>query len=149
MNELRRIGLNVAFLQHSGGDEELVENLNDKFKGDIDVFRPQNPLVVKDPLGQARIVLRSRFHGFLGALSAGTPAIGLGWSHKYREMFEQFGMPESLVESAKDLRAVLEWVLANDVNTGVAQKLSGAADALRLQLADMLDTISFDIRDHR
>lgn len=50
--------------------------------------------------GLRRLVARcgcatvSRFHAMVGALALGVPVLVLGWSHKYAEVMEQFGMAE-------------------------------------------------------
>jgi colanic acid/amylovoran biosynthesis protein len=36
----------------------------------------------------------SRFHAMVGALALGKPVVVLGWSHKYAEVMEQFGLGE-------------------------------------------------------
>lgn len=36
----------------------------------------------------------SRFHAMVGALAIGVPVLVLGWSHKYAEVMEQFGLEE-------------------------------------------------------
>ncbi len=48
-------------------------------------------------LGKARFVAGSRFHALVSSLSQGVLCIGAGWSHKYPELFNEFGVPSYLV----------------------------------------------------
>jgi len=57
------------------------------------VVHEPDPRVIKGRIGTAELVVGSRFHALLGALSQGVPAVALGWSHKYEELFADFGVP--------------------------------------------------------
>lgn len=62
------------------------------------VVESQDTLKLKFLLGQVMLVVGSRFHALIAALSQGTPAIGTSWSHKYSALYEEFGCPECLVD---------------------------------------------------
>ncbi len=47
--------------------------------------------VLKAALGQLDLLIGSRFHSLVFALSAGVPCVALSWSHKYRELLDAFG----------------------------------------------------------
>ncbi|MBC2607406.1 polysaccharide pyruvyl transferase family protein [Pelagicoccus albus] len=47
---------------------------------------------LKSQIGSCRVILTSRFHGMIAALSTATPVVVAGWSHKYREVMEMFGL---------------------------------------------------------
>ena len=50
----------------------------------------------------------SRFHAMVGALAIGVPVAVVGWSHKYLEVMEQFGLGEFVFDySAHDPEALL------------------------------------------
>lgn len=53
----------------------------------------------------------SRFHAMVCALSLGKPTVVVGWSHKYREVMEDFGLQEHALDAAEaDLALVLRSV---------------------------------------
>lgn len=45
-------------------------------------------------IGQCRFLVTSRFHAMVFALSRHVPVMLIGWSHKYQEVMEQFGLAE-------------------------------------------------------
>ena len=49
-------------------------------------------------IGRARLLITSRFHGMISGLATGTPTFVVGWSHKYREVLEEFGLGEWAVD---------------------------------------------------
>lgn len=98
VHELRRLDLSPSILLHDVGvDETLVEPLQSSLGKPIPVLREPDPRRLKGILGCARVVVGSRFHALVGALSQGVPCLGVGWSHKYEMLFEDYGCAECLL----------------------------------------------------
>lgn len=53
---------------------------------------------IKAVLGQLDLLVSSRFHSLVFALSQGVPVIALGWSHKYQELLREFGLENSVID---------------------------------------------------
>ena len=51
-------------------------------------------------IGQCRFMVASRFHAMVFALSMQVPVMVVGWSHKYGEVMEQFGLEGYAVDYA-------------------------------------------------
>jgi polysaccharide pyruvyl transferase WcaK-like protein len=73
----------------------------------------------------------SRFHAMVGALSVGLPPVVVGWSHKYREVMEEFGLGGYVLDAheatPEAVMACLE-ALRRDLpahRSRVAEKLEG------------------------
>ena len=49
---------------------------------------------IKSVISNCDILIGSRFHALVFALSEGVPVLALSWSHKYRELLCQFGLEE-------------------------------------------------------
>ncbi len=47
---------------------------------------------LKEEISRYKLCLSSRFHGMIGAIDTETPVLVLGWSHKYVEVLDQFGI---------------------------------------------------------
>lgn len=56
------------------------------------------PAQLKRLFGYVSLVVSSRFHGMVSALGAGTPTVTIGWSHKYQEVLDMFGLGEFCVD---------------------------------------------------
>ncbi len=45
-------------------------------------------------IGKCEALVASRFHAMIGALERGVPVLLVGWSHKYKEVLDMFGLGE-------------------------------------------------------
>lgn len=55
---------------------------------------------LRDLIGRCQVFVASRFHAMVSSLAMGVPTLVIGWSHKYREVLDMFGLAE--------------WALAHD-----------------------------------
>jgi polysaccharide pyruvyl transferase WcaK-like protein len=53
---------------------------------------------IKQVIAAMDVVLVSRFHAMVGALSLGVPVAVLGWSHKYAEVMARFGLEDNVMD---------------------------------------------------
>ncbi len=109
---MREAGLTPILLNHEGQADAnlcqqlIVENPN------LRVLNPTTPVEVKGWIAGARIVICSRFHGCVSALSSGVPCIGTSWSHKYEMLFAEYGQ-NALIQpdtSEDELRCLIAQV---------------------------------------
>ena len=49
---------------------------------------------LREYIGACRFVVASRFHTMIGALQRKVPTLLIGWSHKYQEVLDMFGLGE-------------------------------------------------------
>ncbi len=56
--------------------------------------REMAPEEIRELLGRSRCLVASRFHAMIGALEKCTPVLLIGWSHKYKEVLDMFGLGE-------------------------------------------------------
>lgn len=57
-----------------------------------------NATAIKQVIGLTDVVVVSRFHAMVGALSIGVPPAVLGWSHKYEEVMARFGLEANVLD---------------------------------------------------
>lgn len=101
-------GYKPFFLVHEGReDEELAREAVRPFGSDVPIVTEEDPLNMKGIIGTCKSVVSSRYHGLISALSQGVPSIGTGWSHKYRELFYEYGCPNLLLAPDTDEEQIL------------------------------------------
>lgn len=89
------LGKKPVLMVHEGkSDRTLAEKITRKLGGNIEIIEEESPLALKGIISRCELVVSSRFHGLVSSLSQGVPAIGLGWSHKYHELFSDYGVRE-------------------------------------------------------
>lgn len=59
---------------------------------------------IREYIAHSKFLVASRFHAMIGALEKETPVLLIGWSHKYKEVLDMFGLGQYAVDfSALDL----------------------------------------------
>jgi colanic acid/amylovoran biosynthesis protein len=133
----------VVIVLHSRQEDlTLAEQLSVK-AGGLPLFRHHDPLVVKAVLGRAVLVIGSRFHALVSALSQGVPCIGLGWAHKYEWLFRDFGAEEHLVPVTEVDRVLarLDVLIAPEGNRAQRAQLARQAEVLTGRVDAMWDDV--------
>lgn len=102
-----------VFVPHSWkhSDKVGVDSVNDDYSVCTDIIRLLSPKVkvsvvehemsareFKTIIGNSYMAIGSRYHFLIAALSSGVPSMALGWSHKYKELFREFGIEDYVLE---------------------------------------------------
>jgi polysaccharide pyruvyl transferase WcaK-like protein len=129
-NQLTSLGYQVVLVNHEGReDAELCAEITKL--SPCQLVQLEDPLAVKAFIGGAELVISSRFHGAVNALSQGVPCIATSWSHKYHAMMNDFAMADYCVEqlSADSLCQTIEKILANKAS--ILPQLAERAEQLK------------------
>lgn len=113
-------------------DGPIVTDLAARTREGAAVFHNADldPRELRALAARADLVITGRFHGMVSALEVGTIPVVIGWSHKYGEVLDQFGVPDQglavsdlataslldLVHHSLDRRVVLERSIAEAKN---------------------------------
>ncbi len=62
------------------------------------IDKEMKPEEIREYIGLARYLIISRFHAMIGALQRKKPILLIGWSHKYTEVMEMFGLGQQSVD---------------------------------------------------
>jgi polysaccharide pyruvyl transferase WcaK-like protein len=132
----RKQGLEVLVVNHESSDLKLSKQIAEVTRSPI--FADDRPRTLKAALSQARVIVASRFHAAVGGLSTGVPTVTVGWSHKYAELLEDFGVPEwGYVRNSTEAEH-----LAAVLNDKAGQAALGTHRVkLRAQVEDMWETV--------
>lgn len=104
----------VYLLNHEGPeDEALAYECQKAVAGNVEVVTGLDALQVKGLISTAYMVVTSRFHGLVSALNSCVPSLATSWSHKYEELYRDYGLEnyvlplDDVAESVCQVRALL------------------------------------------
>lgn len=130
----------VYLLNHEGiMDEELCYRCKESLVGNIDVVTGINTLEVKGLIASAYAVITSRFHGLASALNSCVPSLATIWSHKYEELFRDYGITDSVLplHNLDQALAKVDNLLDAQNNAEIRAKLNGAVPQIKEQTREM------------
>jgi len=94
----KEMGKPVYLLNHEGeGDERLAYKIQSSVHNSIEVVTGLNALEVKGIISSAYLVVSSRFHGLASSLNSCVPCLATSWSHKYEELFKDYGQKDCVL----------------------------------------------------
>ncbi|MGQ9915766.1 MAG: polysaccharide pyruvyl transferase family protein, partial [Thermogutta sp.] len=122
-------GLRPIVLLHAPEDGALVAPIAQATPTRFDVLQIACPMQLKGVLATGRLVIGSRFHALVGALSQAVPALACGWSHKYLELMQAYGCPECVISAtdAAELPARLAALADGPGRADLVARLRAAA----------------------
>ena len=99
VEKLRASGRTAMFLIHeTSKDRAIADAVNERLAAPADILEEPSPLITKALIGTADLLVSSRFHALVSALSAGVPAMASGWSHKYAELMGDYDQSRFLID---------------------------------------------------
>ena len=131
-------------LIHEGQDDERLAQQIAEAGGGIPIVTENDPLRIKGILGASRAVVGSRFHALVSALSQGVPAVATGWSHKYTELFEDYGFPEgvlSIDDDASHVNATLDRIVGTNTGRELSAQLLEQSQRLKAVSEEMWSAV--------
>lgn len=141
---LRAAGIEPVLVVHEFNDDDLARRIAEQL--DCQVFRDENPLVLKGVIGNARVAIASRFHAIVGALSQNTPVLAFGWSHKYEQLLRDYGAAHWLFSPEEDIKSAVEKLIMDDEGLasvkGKQQELLAENDRMWAEVIELLKTTS-------
>lgn len=149
MTQVQSLGYEVVLLNHEGeGDRDICNVLNQHFDNKLTIIEESDPLKVKGIIGDSKAIVCSRFHGCVSALSQGVVNLGTSWSHKYEQLFKEYGVSELLIDpnvSDEAQIALIDSILAeNEVYSKVisdnAIKYKEITEVMWSQVLNVVDS---------
>lgn len=145
---LHETNLDVRILIHDKGDIRIADVLQESLKSPrIKLESEGNPKEIKRIIARSQFFVGSRFHALAGALSTGTPSIALGWSHKYLELFTDYGVGEfSFLEPSSDIKLRLKELLDSSCRAEITDTLIFAGAEIASKSQFMWDEVEKDLK---
>ena len=139
ISAVRAAGLDPWLLLHERNDRALLDAVSREAGGGVRVFEGDG-VALKGVIGAAGLVVASRYHALVSALSQGVPAIGTSWSHKYDRLFAAYGQERYLLAPEGDegeRRARLDEALSPGGQAEARARLAARADRCRDEVEAM------------
>ncbi len=144
IEKARKLGRGVYLLNHEGlGDEKLAYMCQKELKDDIEVVTGLNALEVKGLISTAYVCVTSRFHGVASALNSCVPCLATSWSHKYEELFKDYGMNDCVLDlnDTDSIAKKMEEYLDEENNERIREHLTDQLPKMKAEAEDMWDAV--------
>jgi len=134
VRSLKRLGLEPFVLLHDAHvDKKLVDPLCKAVDDSLEVVSDADPVRLKGILGSSLLVVGSRYHALVGALSQAVPSLACGWSHKYQTLFDDYGCGEMVLPvDAEESRIEASLAMLSDEGER-GQRIARLRDAVEQQ----------------
>lgn len=165
INRLNKMNFNVLLIANAareGSDKPRNNDLmicNDVFERVSDKSRVRwypremSPEEIRSLIGKCESLVASRFHAMIGALEKGVPTLLIGWSHKYKEVLDMFGLGAYAVDhSALSLDELIKRFLdmtengsniRAQITSALPSVMESSRDNIRL-ITEIIDLITSD-----
>lgn len=119
INYIQNNSLTPFFLIYGGKEDlSLANEINNRLKRKLLIIDEENPIFIKGIIKESLGFIGSRFHGVANALHLGIVAVGTGWGHKYKYLFDEFEFSEGLISpgiSDETLFKTLNMLIDKDI----------------------------------
>lgn len=155
IEQVQRAGLGAFVLNHEGvNDDKLCRSVASLVEPALPYTGERNAPEIKAIIGVSCGVLTSRFHGLASALYQKKPTIATSWSHKYEEVYREFGIEDGILSpdgSDEETAAIIsKWI--ETMKSGRQQwedRLTPMLEAQAREIEQMWDDIADIIRTNR
>ena len=130
----------ILFLLFEGRDRELLAPVSKALGRELLYVEEDDPVRLRGILGEAQAVVASRYHALVSALSQGVFALGTSWSHKYEELFSDYGCEDLLIPSVDDRKSVrkrLDILLDPSARDGFRNRIAVSAADMKERASEM------------
>ena len=110
----------------------------------LEIISGLNAKQTKGVISKSYAVISSRYHGVASALNQGVPCLATSWSHKYEELFKDFGLNDKIIninDSENNIDLKIEFLLNSKFNRKVAKHLIDTKPVISDQVNKMWDNV--------
>ena len=133
-------GHEVYLLNHEGKDDEKLAYIcRDKLKKEVEVVTGLNALEVKGLIASSYLCISSRFHGVASALNSCVPCLATSWSHKYAELYKDYGMKDCVLALDDETMCLskVTLYLEDEKNQAIRKNLQSVLPAIQQETQEM------------
>ncbi|MBD5130371.1 MAG: hypothetical protein HDT43_10715 [Ruminococcaceae bacterium] len=130
---------------------EVYANIHDKTN--VRYYpREMYPEEIRLLISRCKALVASRFHAMIGALEKGVPVLLVGWSHKYKEVLDMFGLGEYAADyselTPEKLRTEFQRLIENseEIRAKIAENLPNVKASSRENIELICNEIDEQVR---
>jgi colanic acid/amylovoran biosynthesis protein len=152
--ELHARGLRPYGLAHEGRrDVEILRmvaaDVSAKSGFDFPIVEGLNGVELKGLIATAPLLVSGRYHAVVSALSQGVPTVIHGWSHKYRHVAEDYGVPELLCDPLGEPYLATDMIGSILDDHDLQARIRTAAAGVQDQVDEMWALLESDISSRK
>lgn len=129
-------GMDVVLVNHEGHEDAAICQEISTLTA-CRIVQIEDPLALKQFIGAAELVISSRFHGAINALSQAVPCIATSWSHKYQQMMTDFGVGDFCIEQLTAETLLAKIAQVQQAHAAIVTVLTESSKRLSQQNAAM------------
>ena len=124
-------------------DLAICTEISNRAKNDIEIVFEPNARAAKAIVGKCAVVLGSRYHSLVAALSQSVPVIATSWAPKYKGLLEDYGCSDCLVMPSQTMeaRSALRRILAPNSRRGYLERAEVFNVKARELITEMWDDV--------
>lgn len=134
-------GLGLRVVNHAGREDAAVCARLAVLAGADGIVDEPDPVRLKGAIGRAALVVSSRYHGCVNALSQGVPCLATSWSHKYPALFSDYGMPGFVLVDCDPKQALARFDHLADDRGAWSERILGRQVELEAQVEAMWERV--------
>lgn len=133
---VENLDVNVLLIPHARGgsmikDVEVLEGYQRavKYKEKVNVIRGDySPNEIKGIISRCDLLISTKMHACIAAISQGIPTIAIAWSHKYRGIMRSVGQEEYVVSNSIETQEIMQkvkkaWELRKNIRRELLEKV--------------------------
>lgn len=149
----RRLTLLAHVLDSDLADNDVpaIRALAHSLDGEVEIVVPESLGEVRTVLASAHVVVGSRMHACLNALSVGTPAVAMAYSRKFEPLLRDLGWHHTVdIRSSEDTASTVERLVDNpDMSKAVRPVMEKAAELLEVATRALSESLTEDRKPRR
>jgi len=143
--QVQQAGIEPIWLFHDPKhDRQVVDAVHAKLTIPLRIIDESCPVALKGILGQAELVIGSRFHALVGALLSNVPCLVAGWSHKYHCLMSEYGCEDFLISPAcskQELKATIEDLMQSTTRSTLVNRLGVRNIQVRCAVEELFSAV--------
>lgn len=134
-------GETLVLLNHEGKDDlSLILRLNSALSKSVLLLNGLDALEIKRIIGEAKLVISSRYHGVVSGITQGVATLCTAWSHKYFELLKEYGCESNLL-SINDINCAKQIIEMALKNPSVFSPKEGCIQSVKKLTSEMWEEV--------